>query len=174
VWPSAKQIKYWSEFQHSSDTGGKWEYKEAVHRLFTDFRRAYNSVRMEVLYSIFIEFGVPMKLVWIIKVCLNETYIEVSIGKHLPDKECRILGCCEMWLLQEQTFERNICFYKSHIVYHPRRWHYSWSPLWKPQILHFSDNYPIKICRQQRDALSPLLFKLCLGICQLERSMKTG
>jgi hypothetical protein len=40
-------------------------------------------VRREVLYSILIEFGVPMKLVRLIKMCLNETYSKVHIGKHL-------------------------------------------------------------------------------------------
>jgi hypothetical protein len=37
-----------------------------------DFKEAYNSVRGEVLYNILIEFGVPMKLVRLIKMCLNE------------------------------------------------------------------------------------------------------
>jgi hypothetical protein len=32
-----------------------------------------------------IESGVPMKLVTLIKNCLNETYSEVCIGKHLSD-----------------------------------------------------------------------------------------
>jgi hypothetical protein len=40
-------------------------------------------VRREVLYNIFIEFGVPMKLVRLIRMCLNETYSKVRIGKHL-------------------------------------------------------------------------------------------
>jgi hypothetical protein len=42
-------------------------------------------VRKEVLYNILIEFGVPMKLVRLIKMCLNETYSKVHIGKHLSD-----------------------------------------------------------------------------------------
>jgi hypothetical protein len=42
-------------------------------------------VRREVLYTILIEFGIPMKLVRLIKMCLNETYIKVHIGKHLSD-----------------------------------------------------------------------------------------
>jgi hypothetical protein len=42
-------------------------------------------VRREVLYNILIEFGIPMKLVRIIKMCLNETYSKVHIGKHLSD-----------------------------------------------------------------------------------------
>jgi hypothetical protein len=33
-------------------------------------------VRREVLYNILIEFGVPMKLVMLIKTCLNETCIK--------------------------------------------------------------------------------------------------
>jgi hypothetical protein len=37
------------------------------------------------LYNILIEFGVPMKLVRLIKMCLNETCCEVGIGKHLSD-----------------------------------------------------------------------------------------
>jgi hypothetical protein len=42
-------------------------------------------VRREVLYNILIEFGVPMKLVRLIKMCLNETYSKVRTGKYLSD-----------------------------------------------------------------------------------------
>jgi len=38
------------------------------------FKEAYNSVGRGVLYNILIEFGVPMTLVRLIKMCLNETY----------------------------------------------------------------------------------------------------
>jgi len=37
------------------------------------------------LYNILIEFGIPMKLVRIIKMCLNETYSRVRVGKQLSD-----------------------------------------------------------------------------------------
>jgi hypothetical protein len=40
-------------------------------------------VTREVLYSILIEFGIPMKLVRLIELCLNETYSKVRIGTHL-------------------------------------------------------------------------------------------
>jgi hypothetical protein len=50
-----------------------WEYNETVHQLFIDFKKAYDSMRREVLYNILIEFGVPLKLVRLIKMCLNET-----------------------------------------------------------------------------------------------------
>jgi hypothetical protein len=49
----------------------KLEYSDTVHQIFIDFKKAYDSVRREVLYSILIEFGVPMKLVSLIKMCLN-------------------------------------------------------------------------------------------------------
>ena len=34
---------------------------------------------------ILIEFGIPMKLVSLIKMCLNEAYSRVRVGKHLSD-----------------------------------------------------------------------------------------
>jgi hypothetical protein len=45
----------------------KWEHNETVHQLFIDFRKAYDSVRRELLCSILIEFCVPMKLVRLTK-----------------------------------------------------------------------------------------------------------
>jgi hypothetical protein len=54
-----------------------------VHQLFIDFKKAYNSIKREVLYNILLEFGVPKKLARLIKVCLNETYSKVRIGKIL-------------------------------------------------------------------------------------------
>jgi hypothetical protein len=64
----------------------KWEYNGTVHQLFIDFKKAYDSVRREVLYNILIEFGIPRKLVGLIKMCLNETYSRVLTGKNLSDK----------------------------------------------------------------------------------------
>jgi sorting nexin-29 len=55
----------------------KWEYNGTVHQLFIDFSKACDSVRREVLYNILIEFGIPRKLVRLIKMCLNETYLKV-------------------------------------------------------------------------------------------------
>jgi hypothetical protein len=63
----------------------KWEYNGAVHQLL-DFKKAYDSVRREVLYNFLIEFGIPLKLVRLIIMCLNETYTRVRVGKHLSDR----------------------------------------------------------------------------------------
>jgi hypothetical protein len=62
----------------------KWEYNSTVHKLFIDFKKAYDSVRREALYNIIIESGIPRRLVGLIEMCLNETYNRVRIGKISP------------------------------------------------------------------------------------------
>jgi hypothetical protein len=62
-----------------------WECNGTVHELFVDFEKAYDSVRREVLYNIFIEFFIPMKLVRLITVCLKGNCSKVRIGKNLSD-----------------------------------------------------------------------------------------
>jgi hypothetical protein len=57
-------VRYWRK---------KWAYNG----------KTYDSVRREVLYNILIKFGITMKLVRLIKMCLNETYSKVCFGKHL-------------------------------------------------------------------------------------------
>jgi hypothetical protein len=52
---------------------------------FRDFKSAYDSVRREVMYNILTEFGFSMILVRIIKICPDETYSRVWVGKHLSD-----------------------------------------------------------------------------------------
>jgi hypothetical protein len=64
----------------------KLEYNGTVHQLFIDFKKAYDSIKREVLYNILLEFGIPKKLVRLIKMCLNETYSKVRVGKLLSDK----------------------------------------------------------------------------------------
>jgi hypothetical protein len=46
--------------------------------------KAYDSVIREVLYNIFIEYGIHMKLVKLIKMCLNVSS-KVHTGKNLSD-----------------------------------------------------------------------------------------
>ena len=56
-----------------------------MHQLFRDFKESYNSVSREVLYNTLIQFGIPMELVRLIKMCLTETYSKVRLGKNLSD-----------------------------------------------------------------------------------------
>jgi hypothetical protein len=61
--------------------GVQQDSTSAIHIL----QEVYDSVRREVLYNILVEFGVPRKLVKLIKMRLNETYGKVCTGKHLSD-----------------------------------------------------------------------------------------
>jgi sorting nexin-29 len=56
-----------------------------VYQLFIDYKKAYDSVRREALLNILIEFSIHRKMVRLIKMCLNETYCGVWVGKHLSD-----------------------------------------------------------------------------------------
>jgi len=44
-----------------------------VYQLLIVFKIAYDSVTREVLHNILIEYGIPKKLVRLIKMCVNET-----------------------------------------------------------------------------------------------------
>jgi hypothetical protein len=78
--PTTVQMFYIRQIQK------KWEYSGTVHQLFIDFKKAYDSVKREVLYNTLIESGIPRKLVGLIKMCLHETYSTVRIGKYQSDK----------------------------------------------------------------------------------------
>jgi hypothetical protein len=41
-----------------------------VYQLFNDFKKAYDSVKREVLYNILLEFCIPKKLVRLIKMSI--------------------------------------------------------------------------------------------------------
>jgi sorting nexin-29 len=60
--------------------GVKWQGISAIYRFQESLR-----LRREEFYSILIEFGITRKLVGLIKICLNETYRTVRIGKYQSD-----------------------------------------------------------------------------------------
>jgi len=49
------------------------------------FKKAYDSVRREILYNIITEFDFPMILIRLIKMCLTDTYSRVCVRKYLSD-----------------------------------------------------------------------------------------
>ena len=63
----------------------KWKYIEALYQFIIDYKKAYDYVRKEVLYSILIECDIPMKLVRLLKMCLTETYSRVRVDRNLSD-----------------------------------------------------------------------------------------
>jgi hypothetical protein len=58
-----------------------------VLQLFIDSEKAYDLVMCKVLYNI----GIPMKLIRLIKMSLNEIYRKVYIGKNLTHFLFRIV-----------------------------------------------------------------------------------
>jgi hypothetical protein len=56
-----------------------------VHQLFICFKKAYDLVRLEVWCNIHIEFGIPIETSKANKMCLDETYSIVLVGKHLSN-----------------------------------------------------------------------------------------
>ena len=64
----------------------RWRLGKSIRsRSQTGFKKPYDSDRREVLYNILTEFGIPMKLVRLIIMCVNETYGRDWVGKHLSD-----------------------------------------------------------------------------------------
>ena len=86
MWLSTQQVDYWSYILHSPNTREKMGINEEVYQLLIDFKKAYDSVRREIVYKILIEFGIPMKLVRLIKMSMIETYSRVRVGKNVSDR----------------------------------------------------------------------------------------
>jgi hypothetical protein len=82
----------------------KWEYNETLLQLFVDFKKAYDSVRREVLYNILIELGVPMKLVRLIRMCLNACNCSQARKKTTRSRHTEDRGTKEHEYLKSAIF----------------------------------------------------------------------
>jgi hypothetical protein len=85
MWTLTNKVEYDNIFCIHQTLDKKCEYNGAILQLFRDFKSAYDSVRREIMCNILTEFGFPMKLVRLIKMCPDETYSTVWVGKHLSD-----------------------------------------------------------------------------------------
>jgi sorting nexin-29 len=63
-----------------------WEYQVDVFQIFVDFRQAYNSIDRHHLYRILSSFGIPAKIVRLIKMTMQESKAQVRIGGDLTDE----------------------------------------------------------------------------------------
>ena len=52
---------------------------------FIELKKACDLVGRDVLYNILVEFCIPVKVIRLIKVCLNEFCSTVRVSKHLSD-----------------------------------------------------------------------------------------
>jgi hypothetical protein len=63
-----------------------------VFQLFIELKKAYDSVRRAVLYHILIEFGILLKLVGLIKMCLTETHMYVKLQINKLETVMQVVG----------------------------------------------------------------------------------
>jgi hypothetical protein len=73
------------DFKKANDSVRR-EVKKANDSVRREVKKANDSVRREVLFNILIEFGIPVKLVRLIKMCMKDMCCRVLGGKHLSDR----------------------------------------------------------------------------------------
>jgi hypothetical protein len=67
------------------------EHKVDIHQLYIDYKQAYDTINRTELVEIMKEFGIPMKLVILVKMTLTNTNSKVKIqGKLSPSFETTI------------------------------------------------------------------------------------
>ena len=67
------------------------EYKVDIHQLYIDYKQAYDTINRAELVQIMKEFGIPMKLVRLVRMTLTNTNSKVNIqGKLSPSFDTMI------------------------------------------------------------------------------------
>jgi hypothetical protein len=74
---------YWSHFLLKKLKGIVWNEEWDLNLI--DFKEAYVPIRKEFLWNIVIVFGIFLEQIGPLKMCLNERYRWVRVGKHLSD-----------------------------------------------------------------------------------------
>ena len=85
MWVPAQQVDYWSFILYLSNAwekmGIQWSSASALYRHQESLWFSYEGGLVYILT----EFGIPMTLIRLIKMCLTETYSRVRVGKNLSD-----------------------------------------------------------------------------------------
>ena len=68
------------------------EYQIGIHHLFIDFRSAYDSIHRQKLLCAMTEFGIPPKLIRMVKATMNNVQCSVQIQSHLSEPISTIHG----------------------------------------------------------------------------------
>jgi hypothetical protein len=76
-------------FYNRQKVDKKWEHNGPIYQLIIGLRKVYDSVRREVLYNILTECGIPMKIIRLIKMYLNEIYSKVRSISYSEWSETR-------------------------------------------------------------------------------------
>jgi sorting nexin-29 len=61
------------------------EYQVGIHHLFIDFKAAYDSINRKILYSAMEEFGIPLKLVRLVKLTMARVQCLIRVQSHLSN-----------------------------------------------------------------------------------------
>ena len=61
------------------------EYQIGVHHLFIEFKSAYDSIYREKLVCAMMEFGIPSKLIRVVKTTMTNVQCSVQIQSHLSE-----------------------------------------------------------------------------------------
>jgi hypothetical protein len=69
-----------------------YEFNVDIHQLFIDYKQAYESINRQQMYKIMNEYGIPEKLINLVKMTLRRTLNKVQISGKLSDSFETICG----------------------------------------------------------------------------------
>ena len=58
-----------------------WEYNKNLYQIYIDYRQAYDSIHRTSMWQILKEYGIPQKLITMIKACYNNSKCCIKLGK---------------------------------------------------------------------------------------------
>jgi sorting nexin-29 len=62
-----------------------WEYSLSVYQIYVDYKQAYDSIQREKLYTIMYEFGLPPKLVRLVRATMTGREAQVKVQTELTN-----------------------------------------------------------------------------------------